>query len=314
MDPKRAQELREKITKGAIRFDVPMRSLTTMRIGGPVWVVVQTDAEDEVRFLMEFTKRHTIPWYVLGGGSNVIGTDKGYAGIIIKPPPGTMEVQKNAKELLVRFSAGYLSHLAAQKTVEMGLTGFESMFGLPGTLGGAVVMNSKWPKEAFMTGDVFWEGTYITDDGSLQKLKPDTMHFSYGYSSLQERHGVLLNATFLLKAGDSKEGEKRCQEVLAYRKKTQPTGVMTSGCIFKNISLKEQQVHNLPTTSAGYLIDQAGMKGFTHGGLTVSSIHANFFVNNGTATFADYSYLVEKVREKILSRFRLQLKEEVCVI
>ncbi len=308
------QTIAHSVQKGSVRFDILLSTLTTIRIGGPAAALVQTDNREDLQRVFTVCQEKQLPWYVLGGGSNVVFTDKGYRGVIFKLPLGTMITEKRGAGVDVSFGAGYLSSLAAQKTVEASLTGFESMCGLPGTIGGAILMNSKWPQGHFMTGDAFVKGEYVQQDGSAGQVSKDDMHFSYGYCALQAMRGILLNATFLLSPGNIKEGQERCAQVMAYRKQTQPTGVKTAGCIFKNISEQEQQAHDLPTTSAGYLVDRVGLKGTRHGGLTVSPIHANFFVNDGTATFADYTYLVEKAREKVYDQYSLMLKEEVVVI
>ncbi|PJE63624.1 UDP-N-acetylenolpyruvoylglucosamine reductase [Candidatus Roizmanbacteria bacterium CG10_big_fil_rev_8_21_14_0_10_45_7] len=313
--PKAKQILQKNITIGTLRWDVPLSSLTTMRIGGPAWAMVQTDNVDEIRCVYDLVAQKEIPLFVLGGGSNVVFPDEGYPGIILKLPLGSISTEVRDKDrVAVTFSGGYLSQLAAQKTVDLGLTGFESMYGLPGTLGGAIVMNSKWPAGKFMTGDVLESVQYLRPDGSLTTMRHDELDFSYGHSSLQNKKGIVTQATFVFSQDDPKEGMRRCMEIMEYRKKTQPHGVKTAGCVFKNIGKNEQELHDLPYGSSGYLIDQAGLKGTRIGGLTVSTVHANFFVNDGTATYADYRALVEKVRQTVYDKFSVKLTEEVYAV
>lgn len=294
-----------------LRENVPLIRFNTMKIGGNAQFLVESGDSEKLAHLLEVCHEHSIPYLVVGGGSNLVFDDQGFDGVIIRLPLGTYSLQASNHYVIATFPAGYPTHLAAQKMIDEGLGGCESFYGLPGTIGGAVVMNSKWPKDSFSTGDVFVSGDYIFPQGSRKMVKKSEMDFSYGRSSLQSERGILLSARFLLEPIDKKIIKSKCESVMKYRHETQPVGVFTAGCIFKNISTGEQDDKNLPTRSAGYLIDKSGCKGMRVGGISVSTIHANFFVNNNKATSAQFDELVAKVSEKVQASFGIMLHMEV---
>ena len=297
-----------------IRCNVPLTPYSTMKIGGKAQIMVTTDNAEILQKLLPLLSKESIPYFVVGGGSNIVFDDKGFEGVVIHLPLGSYSIEHRGKTTIVEFSGGYLSHLAAQKMISEGLSGLESFYGLPGTVGGAVVMNSKWPKDAFATGEAFIDGMYISEDGSCEMVKKTNLSFGYGYSALQKKAGILVSSRFLVIKDDPKVIQKKCESVMLYRYKTQPHGVHTAGCVFKNISESEQQLHNLPTRSAGYLIDQCGLKGYAVGGMKISTIHANFFVNEHKATSADFDALVSYVCKKVQHKFSIQLQPEVLRI
>lgn len=302
------------VQKGIIAFDAPLSQLTSIKIGGNAHALIKTQDVDEIaRIVRSATDMH-IPLYILGGGSNLLFADEGYRGIVLKLSPGAEQIERDTKTCRITFPAGYISHLAAQKATAYGCSGFEGMYGLPGTIGGAVYMNSKWPAGHFTTADKLLSIVFMSEDGTAMNLTKDELVFSYGYSVLQKRVGIMLSATFEFELADPKDIQERCNTVMEYRKETQPIGVHTAGCVFKNITDEEKKVANLPTTSAGYLIDQSGLKGERKNGLVVSEKHANFFINESNATAKDFIYLKEKVKEKVYNRFRVVLREEVLIV
>ncbi len=307
-------DLSRLVSKGRIDFDVPLSPLTSIKIGGEAKVLVQTTVASELREVYLYCQDRGLRLFILGGGSNLLFSSRGFDGVILRMVGSEFAVEEKGKTVEVKFPAGYNSHLAAVKMTDLSLTGFEYMYGLPGSLGGAVYMNSKWPKDDFMTADVLTRVDYLDKKGNLSERDKEGLKFSYGYSVFQDEEGIILSATFKLDKGDREVGRKTCREVMDYRRRTQPTGVFTAGCVFKNISVEEKDRKGLPTTSAGYFIDKAGLKNYRHGRLLISPVHANFFINQGGATSDEYRGLVKTVQEKVRQKFDVELREEVLFV
>lgn len=299
------------VKKGTLKANEPLSGHTTMKIGGPAQFFVKATETEEIRNLLILSKDEGIPLFILGGGSNVIFADSGYPGIVLKLDQAQYRTEKKGTEVEVTFPSGYNSHLASVKMAEELLSGFEPLYGLPGTIGGAIYMNSKWPKDNFQTSDALSSVTYLDESGEVKRKTAPEIKFGYGYSKFQEHPWIILEAVFRFKPGDKNTIADKNSAIMAYRRQTQPFGVSTAGCVFKNILEEEKERLSLPNTSAGYLIDQCGLKNKQIGKVHVSPIHANFFVNLGGATAQDYLSLVELVREKVQVKFGLDLREEV---
>lgn len=308
------QELRSLITKGIFEEAYALKQQTTIKIGGPASVFIRTDDQDEIRKVLNFCDQEKIPRFILGGGSNLLFPDSGFDGVVLKNTNKRFEINKVDSAYRVTLGAGFVVHLAATKLAEEGLSGFEYLFGLPGQVGGALFMNSKWPKDHYSISDTVYTVQYLESDGTVKEYQAADGEFSYGFSKFQKKNGMILSSTFSVTPKSKTEINALCQEVMAYRHKTQPTGVLTAGCVFKNITEEEQLTSKLPTRSAGYLIDKIGFKNKQYGGILVSPVHANFFVNTGNATAKDYLELVELVKTKVREQFGVTLRQEVELI
>jgi len=299
------------VKSGSVKFNEPLSVYTTLKIGGEADFLVKTNSIEELSQLWRLGASEQVPIKVIGGGSNLLFADRGYLGIVIKLNQSPFEIVSESETSHLRFPAGYSSHLASLKMLDLGLSGFEAMHGLPGTLGGAVYMNSKWPKEHYQTSDNLISVTYLDELGELVTSPKANLQFGYGFSSFQNKHNLILAVDFVFHKADPIIIKKKHQEVAGYRKATQPVGTKTAGCVFKNITPEEQALNNLHTSSAGYLIDKCGLKGMRVGGMLVSPLHANFFINDQQATAKDYRQLVELVRRQVETRFKVHLVEEV---
>lgn len=301
---KQKQDLEKIIKKGAIHFDHSLKNLTSSKIGGPADVFIQTSDKDEIKSVFELATLSSLPFFVLGGGSNLIFQSEGYKGIVLKLPHEPHHISQNGNADVLHVSGGTVVNLVAAKLIDEGFSGFECMYGLPGTAGGAVYMNSKWPHDNYQTSDSLRGVDYLSKEGELVHFTKDQLHFSYGQSEFQAMNGIILGAQFTIQQSDKDVIRNKCLQVLAYRKETQPFGVFTAGCVFKNPG----------DMSAGYLIDQCGLKGYTKNHLSISRIHANFFVNDGKATSDEYLELIQKVKEVVFAKFGILLREEVLVV
>jgi UDP-N-acetylmuramate dehydrogenase len=233
---------------------------------------------------------------VLGAGSNVLIGDRGIRGVVLKLGKGCDRVRLEGTTVIAEAGAG-LPALAVQ-TARQGLSGLEFAAGIPGSVGGAVVMNAGAHGHAM--DDVVTAVEVFTADGP-RRLDRDALGFGYRTSILQQRPFVVAVVTMTLRPEAPERVRARMMAWLAHRGATQPIGPPSSGCIFRNP----------PGDHAGRLIDQAGLKGLAVGGARVSSVHANYVINDGNARAADVMALVQQVRARVRERTGITLELEV---
>ena len=255
---------------------------------------------------------YRLPILIIGGGSNIAFFKKQIKELVIKNSYLSLEkLSEDENYVFLKVSSGYPMSLIVNKSIKNGWSGLEYHQGLPGTVGGAVYMNSKWTKPLTYVGDFLEKAVLIDKYGQLKQVEHSYFQFKYDYSILQKTKEILVETIFKLKKDEPKLVKKRAEEALAYRKKTQPFGVFTSGCFFQNISEKKRLEKKLPTTSVGYIIDKVGLKKFSVGDFYISPIHANFIVNKGNGRSEDLKKLLETVKKRVKEKFGIELKEEV---
>jgi UDP-N-acetylmuramate dehydrogenase len=286
---------------GKVKEQEPLANHTTMKIGGPADLFVEPSSIDNFIKTMELIREHGIKWRVIGRGSNLLVSDKGIEGAVIKLGPGLDKLEVDGSEVTAGggFSIVSLSVQISRK----GLSGLEFASGIPGSVGGAVYMNagahgsdiSKILKKAFV----------LFEDGKMEWLTNEQMNFSYRTSVLQkERPGIVLEAVFSLQEGEKESIVAEMQKNKDYRKETQPYNYPCAGSIFRN---------PLPHY-AGQLIEAAGLKGHSIGGAKISELHGNFIVNAGSASAEDVLGLIQHVKDTIYSQFNVKIETEVEII
>ncbi len=314
-----------------ILYNEPLASHTYFKIGGPADQFVEARSEDELVEAVRYAIAKKLPYYVLGGGSNILVTDKGFRGVVIKNKTNKIELKgfagsvtkgKNLpagsrvdlKEAVIRAQSGVPANLLIRYALDQGLAGLEDMLGLPGSVGGAVYNNSHHLNSLF--GDHIVEVEVLDREGNRKKIPARDMQFSYDYSVLHKTKETVLSATFQLARGDKNALWEIANAAVRRRATTQPLGSASSGCMFKNIELADAMRIGTPgtTRSVGYLIDKAGLKGLRVGGAYISDRHANFVVNDGTATAKDVLNLIRTVKRKIKTKYGVSLELEVVVI
>lgn len=265
--------------------------------------------------ILKILKENNIGYTILGGGSNVAILDSVMKGLVIRNMYQKKENLTETPEFAeVLISSGYSVTRLAKEMSEAGLEGFEYHMGLPGTLGGGIYMNSKWTRPDSYLGDNLVYAVLIDAVGNEKKVDQSYFEFSYGFSNLQKTKEFFLEGVFHMKKLPKEELIKRAQESMKYRAETQPKGQFTSGCFFKNISDEEQQKLGVPTKSAGYLIDQTGLKKTEMGDYYVSEKHANFIMNKGNGTPDDLHKLVDLIKQKVNEKYGITLREEVIIL
>ncbi len=300
----------------------PMARHTSFRIGGPARLYVVANSSDALVHAVDAALKVGIPWYVFGGGSNLLVADEGFEGVMIQAANRGFEVKGEQ----VHMESGLFSVLAARKTVEAGLTGFEWAISLPGTIGGAIYGNAGCFGGETRTHLVAVDA-YRVQDQKRVTLTNQEAAFSYRDSLFKQQPHVILGGTFVFeRSSDIAKSRARLEEILQARKEEQPVGFVSAGCVFKNVMLddkgKVDLLSRLSTSpafdhdsgtrvAAGWLVEQAGLKGLRVGEVEVSQKHGNFFLSKTTARAADVMVLATQVKQVVREKFGVDLHEEV---
>ncbi len=285
-----------------IKFDEPLKAHTSLRTGGRAAVFARPEGLDPLKELLLFARDEGVRVHLLGGGTNVLVTDGyhralfiqtgGFKGIEILNESGGARVKASCGEAL----KGLLSY--CQKA---GLSGLEGLSGIPGSVGGAVLGNSgsfgMEIKDSLASADV------LGPDGEMKTLTRDQMGFRYRGTALGEDEAVV-SAEFLLRRDEPEAIKEKMNDFFEIKKKSQPISEHSAGCVFKNPE----------GASAGRLIEEAGLKGTKTGGVMISPVHANFFVNTGGGTAADFLALMDMAREKVLKQTGIPLEPEIRIV
>lgn len=304
---------------GRIKINEPLSKHTTFKIGGPADFFVTVDDTDKLVRLLKFLDGEGVSYFILGGGSNMLASDEGFRGVVVKIQDTHNKIQNET----IEAGAGMPTVALAQATIQGGLTGFEWGVGVPGTIGGAVRGNA-----GAMGGEMkdVVEKVEVYKDGEVVIWSNEELQFGYRHSRLKDEGGVVLRVWLKLEKSDNKEGMRKTLEYLQYRNKTQPQGYASTGCIFKNYQIPRDKIQTISKLqipkeflergliSAGWLVEQVGMKGERVGNAMVSERHGNFVVNMGGATAADVLTLVEKIQAAVYDTYGIELKEEIQIL
>lgn len=290
-------------------FDVVLAPYTTFKIGGPADLFFVAKNTAELVGAVNAAKASNVPYFVLGGGSNILVSDNGFRGLVIKNEAQGCELTQGG---LIRVDSGYPLLKFIDWTFDQGLVGLEWFGGIPGTVGGAIYNNIHGKDQLF--NDRVVRVTLLKADGTVKTELADYLQSVYDYTILKETKEVILEAFLKLPVGDVEAAKRIRLEWWQEKKKFQPQ-TNCAGCVFKNISAEDQKRLDYPTPSAGYLIDRGlGLKGLQIGGAKVCETHANFIVNIGSATSADILALVEKIKAEAKEKTEVDLKLEIELI
>ncbi len=302
---------------------------TYMKVGGRATALVDVKTRADLFALCSYCFQEKIPFLVLGRGSNVIIPDEGLEKLVIRNLTSEITFKVRNETLTeVRADSGVIMAILATKTMQKELTGLEYFIGVPGTVGGAIVNNSHFtPKD--LVGDNVISVEVVTTEGKQEIWGVERLKFDYDHSIFQERFDVVLSVTFLLKKGAVSMIEEHREKAALKRISTQPLGVLSSGCMYRNPIITNNQFSALSATvevpegayhlltngkyqvAAGFLIDQAGLKGAQVGGAQVSHKHATFIVNTGQATSSDITKLCQKIETTVEDKYGISLEREV---
>ncbi len=291
-----------------IQYDVPLSSYTTFKIGGPASALIEVANPEVLLELAEILRKASIPWKLLGGGSNVLVADKGYDGLVIvfHSPENAIKIDENQ----ITAPAGVDFHALALTSVQASLTGFEFAAGIPGTFGGAIYGNAGAFGE--QVGDVIESLRVLAPNGETQQLSQAECGFAYRESRFKSSGEIILEATLKLKPGNRSVSQQRIDDIMALRRSKHPDWRRTpcAGSFFRNI---EPTSNATRRQAAGAFLDQVGAKQMTVGQAGVFAGHANIIINRGNASFDDIVTLSEQMKSAVFKQFGIELQREVII-
>ena len=288
------------IAKERVYVDEPMSRHTTFRVGGPADFFVTPKAKEEVRDVIRICKEAGMPYYIIGNGSNLLVSDAGYRGVIVQIYKEMNEVKVEGD--LVKAQAGALLSGIAAKALGAELSGFEFASGIPGTIGGACVMNAG--AYGGEMKDVLESVTVLTGEGKIIELGRNELELGYRTSVIAKEGYIVLGAVLKLERGNGEKIKTYMDELKEKRVTKQPLEYPSAGSTFKRPE----------GYFAGKLIEDAGLRGFQVGGAQVSEKHCGFVINKGEATAADICRLMQDVSDKVQAQFGVVLEPEVKMI
>ena len=293
---------KSKLNKENLYYDEPMAKHTSFKIGGPADVFIKVDNIEELKETLDLSKKNQIPLTIIGNGSNILVTDKGIRGITAKLNLKDIEIKNENNKQIIKVEAGVPVGLLAQKLLKEEITGFEELSGIPGTIGGAVIMNAGAHGKELK--DILKKVTAMDYNGNIHEFTNEECQFSYRNSRFQKEKHIILQATLELEKGNSTEIKEKMDEYMQFRKEKQPIEYPNAGSTFK-------RGEDFVTAK---LIDEAGLKGYKIGGAQVSEKHAGFIVNVDNATAKDVIELTDYIKEKIEEKFGKKINLEIQII
>lgn len=303
--------------------NVPMSEHTSFKVGGPARYFIKAESVSDIKEAIAFANEHALPNYILGKGTNLLVSDRGYNGVIIQLGKFFSEITNLGNGKICAKGATPLARLA-RYTINEGLTGIHKLAGIPGSLGGAIYMNAgAYGQDVSQT---CIEVESFDAAGNVHTRRAADCKFAYRHSIFQELAAsvtsaesaeTILSATFQLTPATelgktAKDLESEMQECMTKRRNSQPLSMPNAGSTFKRLDAGAAET---PTQIApGYYIEQAGLKGYRIGGAEVSRVHANFIVNADHATAADIKSLSEHVQKIVAEKFGINLHREVILL
>jgi len=294
--------------KGEVRYDEIMSKYTSMRIGGPADVFVLPASLKDLQIILKH--RGSCPVWTIGEGTNLLVRDQGISGIVISlkncfksiKRPVFYKTPGGKERAIIQVGAGVKLSYLAKYTARYGLKGIETLVGVPGSIGGAIVMNAG--AEGTEIGQVVHSVKRITLDGDIETFNKDEIMFTYRKTSFPSEGGIVIEVELDLEKGETADIHRAMDNHLSRRSLTQPLTMPNSGSIFKNPEGK----------SAGRLIESVGLKGYRIGGAGVSIKHANFIVNKGNASAEDVIKLIKHIQTVVEEKTGTKLEQEIVVI
>ncbi len=283
-----------------VRQNVPLLDLTSFCIGGPAEILLQPQTPEQLAACLQQCSRFQYSPVILGSGTNVLAPDEGLPGVVIRTR-SLNKIRRNPDGTITAQSGATLARLAGF-ALEQSLTGLEFAQGIPGTVGGGLMMNAGAYDGQMSL--VCVSACICEPDGSIKTLQGAQLGFGYRTSAFQQRSCAILSGTFFLQQGDSIQIRRKMEAFAQKRRESQPLEFPSAGSTFKR-------------PAGGYaaaLIDQAGLKGLRVGGAQVSTKHAGFVINLGGATAADVLGLIDRIRESVFKSSGVLLEPEICIL
>lgn len=285
--------------KSQILINEPMNRHTSWKVGGLAQALIELESLEDLRIIDYYVKKNNLELLIMGAGTNLLVLDKGIKGIVIKFGTKFSKVVQEEEEIVVQAGAKLTQVIKA--SIDAGLGGFEFMAGIPGTLGGAVVMNAG--ANGSSVSEVLQRVVLMNENGFIEEKEAFDLDFAYRSSKLLHSKNIVLEATFKGSSGDARFIAEKIKENILKRKAIQPLGYPNAGSVFKNPE----------GDYAGRLIELAQCKGLQVGEAKVSEKHANFIINIGKATSEDILRLIELVQKRVYEKFQVELLTEIQI-
>jgi UDP-N-acetylmuramate dehydrogenase len=282
--------------RGEVRFKEPLSFHTSLRIGGAADIFVVPQDVEDIRLALSFAEREQLPVEVVGGGNNLLASDRGFRGVVLKLEGCLGRADFHGEEAVA--GAGVSLSALIREAAALNLGGIECLVGIPATIGGAVAMNAGTP-DGFI-GDFVSAVYFLHPDGTMGEFKPGAGSFSYRMFAAPPG-AVLIGARLNLHRRPAAEIQKEIKQRLKVKKTSQPLALASAGCVWKNP----------PGEMAGRLVEKVGLKGKRYNGAEISAKHANFIVNRGGAAAADIKALMDMSRERVQQQFGIALEPEI---
>lgn len=289
------------ISKDKIYINEPMNKYTSFKIGGPAECLIKIQTADELKEILKIAQQQNIQLTIIGNGSNILVSDEGIKGIVLKIEIPTFEI--NTEKAQLKVGSGVKLAYIAQKCLKQEIAGFEFASGIPGTIGGAIRMNAGAHGKEMK--DVVTSVTYIDGYGEIHTIKNEDAEFEYRKSMFtNHRDYIILEVEMQLEKGNAEEIQAKMTEYATYRKEKQPIEYPSAGSTFKRgtdfITAK--------------LIDDCGLKGYQIGGAQISEKHAGFIINKENATAEDVIKLMDYTKEQVYNKFGKTIEPEIEII
>ncbi len=317
------QRFIKKFGKDKVLTQESLKKHTTIKVGGPADLFFTTSSQQELIDAVKFCRQNKIPLFILGGGSNLLPSDKGFRGVVIKNKTNQIKILKvignikakktSIKNVYLEADSGVLFNRLVRYCLDEGWGGLEHFLGLPGTVGGAIWGNAHF--DGRLLDEKIHQVKILNSSFKSETLQKSECRFDYNYSRFKETSETILSSIFLLERKEKGKLWQKAERSLKKRTRTQPKEP-SSGCVFQNIKKSEAMIHMTPdqTQSAGFLIEACGLKGTRIGSAKISENHANFIVNLNGARASDVEKLIQLAKDKVKKRFALDLKEEIVFL
>jgi UDP-N-acetylmuramate dehydrogenase len=300
IDPRTLELLRAELCESEIRGDEPMSRHTSFRIGGPADVLVMPRTVEDLAAAIRFARRHDLPLTITGNGSNLLVRDGGIRGVVVKLGEHFQRIEVSPPRIVAQ--SGILLGDVSRAAAAHALTGLEFAIGIPGTLGGAIIMNAG--AYGGEMKEVVTRVTILDPAGEIRHLTPEECRFGYRTSALQGTRDIVAEVEMALTPGDPEAIHAKMADLTRQRESKQPLSFPSAGSVFKRP----------PGGYVGPMVESLGLKGYRIGDAQVSEKHAGFIVNCGSATARDVLALIEHVRSAVRERFGVTLETEVRII
>ena len=303
-DEKIWQDLRKIIPEENIKRNEPMSKHTSFKTGGPAEIYIIGKTLEQIQAVLKYSNQNNIQLYIIGNGSNLLVSDEGIKGIVLKIAVDNIETLESDFGVLVKAGAGVKIMALAQILKKDGITGFEELAGIPGTMGGANYMNAgAYGKE--LKKDIIVSTKAINKEtGKIETLKNEEQELKYRSSIFKNRKYIIIETMLNLQKGIPEEIERKMSNFSNQRKQKQPIEYPSAGSTFKR---GEKFI-------TAKLIDECGLKGYQIGGAQISEKHAGFIINKNNATSKDILDLIKYTKKKVFEKFGVQIEEEVEII